>query len=81
MNTRKRQGNLEISLQREYSGLSTRYSVGLSADKLLAMFRLIVVLIFRAKPSSISSPSQQCRKEVKDYARGTSNYSHYMKRM
>ena len=39
MNTRQRQGNSEISLQREYTGLSTRYLVGLSADKLLATFR------------------------------------------
>lgn len=38
INTRQRQGNSEISLQHEYSGVSTRYLVRLSADKLLATF-------------------------------------------
>jgi hypothetical protein len=38
-NTRQGQGISEIYLQREYSGLSTRYLVGISADKLLATFR------------------------------------------
>jgi hypothetical protein len=43
MNTPKKQGNSEIFLHREYSGLSTRYLVGLPDDKLLPTFRKTVV--------------------------------------